>query len=145
MANRPHIFTAYDTPPKFVLEFGTSLTRQSERDACDVNTIMRAYELTGVLPHDGKKRFYLDVSEMSDYRTALDQIHHADNLFSQLPAQVRKRFGNDPAIFLDFVADPQNQAELEEMGLIQPENVEPEPKQPVEPATETAPEAPEGG
>ena len=45
-------------------------------------------------------------------------VASAQQEFDQLPAPVRKRFGNDPASFLDFVHDDSNIDEMAKLGLI---------------------------
>lgn len=133
-------YSRADRPPKVVKKnFGKSLTRQSEADACDVNLIMARYEKTGVLPSVGREAFFADVSEMGDYREALENVRRADEAFMSLPAKVRGRFGNDAAEFLDFCSDVENRAEMVEMGLIEDESGVPE----VVETPETP--APEGG
>lgn len=117
---RVKIYTAYNPPPAVRMSnWGASRTRQSEAEACDINAIMRRYEKTGVLPVEGREAFFADVSNMPDYRTALDHVHEARRYFMTLPADVREKFGNDPAGFLDFVADPDNRDEMVELGLLE--------------------------
>ena len=38
-------------------------------------------------------------------------------MFEELPSQIRKKFNNDPAQFLDFVQNENNKDALYEMGL----------------------------
>lgn len=101
-----------------VKKFGQSLTRQSEMRNADINLIMAKYEKTGVLPPATREGFFADVSQVGDYRDALNRVERADKYFLHLPAAIRKKFDNDPAAFLDYVSDKDNLAEIEEMGLI---------------------------
>lgn len=103
------------------------LTRQSEKDQADINKLMARYEKTGVLPpmREGGV-FGLDVSEVPDYREAVDMVRRADEFFMQYPAAVRSEFRNDPAVFLDFVMDPANAKRAEELGIF-PKGDTPEP------------------
>lgn len=138
-------YTAIDPPPKPVItRFGKTRTRVSEQDSVDVNKIVARYEKTGVLPVEGREAFYADVSNMGDYRTALEQVRMADEAFMQLPAALRARFDNDAAAFLDFTSDPANRAEMAELGLIEPlespADVPASPEPPVD-----VPEGPGGG
>lgn len=115
------IYHAYKVPPKVrVSDFGKSRTRQSEAAATNINAIMRKYEKTGLLPKgDARQAFYADVSEMGDYRTALENVRLAEESFMELPATLRREFQNDPAEFLDFCSDPTNRDKMAEMGLIE--------------------------
>lgn len=135
---RPRMYHAYDPPPPVRLDFTdkVSLTRQSEAGATDINKIMAKYEKTGVLPHTNRQQFFADVSTMGDYRTALDNIRTADEAFMELPAQLRARFENDAAIFLDFCSDPTNREEMVNLGLIEDKTgkvPEPSTEPPIEP------------
>lgn len=98
-----------------------SLAVQSAKEDADINTIVRRFGVTGVLPEVPRPPVYGDFSEsVSDYRTAMDLINAADRSFMALPAEVRARFANDPARFVDFVSNPDNLEECRRMGLAEP-------------------------
>jgi len=92
-------------------------TKQEFKAECDVNNIIRRFVRDGFIAHlaRGTPR-YLDVSEVADYRTALDQVRAANEFFAGLPAKVRARFDNDPARYLDE-AGSLSREELRELGL----------------------------
>ncbi len=93
--------------------------KQSHRDECDINFILRRYERTGLLtPVLQKPGEFMDVSEVGDYRTALHNVRAADEYFMQLSSRIRAEFDNDPALFLDFVADPEHEERARELGLL---------------------------
>lgn len=94
-----------------------SLAVQSERDDCDINVIMERFGHGVPLPGSLRIPTYGDFTGVSDYRSALDLISAADDSFMQLPADVRSRFQNDPARFVDFASDPRNLDEMRAMGL----------------------------
>lgn len=100
-----------------------SLTKQSEKDACDVNRIMAKYKSSGVLDHvaSATSRNFLDVSEVVDYQTALNTVQRAEDAFFSLPAKVRSRFHNDPHQLLVFLRDSSNRDEARKLGLLQGE------------------------
>lgn len=98
------------------------LTKQSFKNECDINMIMRRFKKT--MNADYLSRFqgyaggeFGDFSIVTDYRSALEQISLASDVFNQLPSQVRSRFRNDPAEFLDFCQNPANIDEMVSMGL----------------------------
>ena len=95
-----------------------SLAVQSERDECDINTIVRRFGLTGHLPVGVRMPSYGDFVGVSDYQSALHAIMDADDAFLAMPAEVRTRFDNDPAKFVDFCADPANMEEAVKLGLV---------------------------
>lgn len=103
-----------------------SLTRQEFKDECDLGKIVARFSSTP----EGREaleaaRGYVesrfeDVSQVTDFRSALETVEAANAAFMRLPAQVRTRFDNDPAAFLDFVDQPGNEAELVSLGLLSP-------------------------
>jgi len=96
-----------------------SRTHQSEAPACDINQIMAKFQKTGILEHrntfEGKYGDFIDAP--ADYHEAANIVLAADEMFSSLPSTIHSRFGNDPAAFVDFVANPKNQKELIALGL----------------------------
>ncbi|WNK13740.1 MAG: internal scaffolding protein [Microvirus sp.] len=99
----------------------TSLTKQSFADDCDINNIMRKYERTGVLDHVGMTvPQYGEYMGSMSYQESLNAILYAQDQFSDLPAELRARFGNDPAQLLAFVEDPANLEEGVKLGLFSP-------------------------
>lgn len=102
-----------------------SMTKQSFQEECDVNEIMRRFVRAGdpnvlnrLQAYSGG--VYGDFSGVTDYRSALDQIRRADEVFMALPAKVRAEFQNDAARFLDFCQEPRNLDRLRELGLAKP-------------------------
>lgn len=95
-----------------------TLTKQSEKDACDLNLIMARYEKTGVLPDMIRSNpQYGDFSSVPDFLQAQLLVRKANDQFAALDAHVRDRFGNDPAYMLAFCADPANAEEMVKLGL----------------------------
>lgn len=99
-----------------------SLTQQSFKKECDINEIMRRFKASGDPAYLQKlggytEGLYGDFSDVPDYRTALEQVKRAGDVFGALPAKVRARFSNDPAEFLDFCQNPANADELVNLGL----------------------------
>jgi len=93
-------------------------TKQSHKDECDINYIMRKFEKTGQLPDMIKSNpSYGDFSNVPDYQAALGMVEHAKEQFNALSAKVRARFNNDPSQFLAFATDPRNGAEMVKLGL----------------------------
>lgn len=97
---------------------GASRTKQSFRDECDINLIMKRYEATGVLQHlaRGAPQF-VDATSL-DYQASMELVIAAREQFDALPAKVRERFRNDPGEMLAFVEDEANRAEAIKLGLV---------------------------
>lgn len=119
----PNIITAYGPKIKVPLIFPSDegRTKQSFRDECDINVLMKRYEDTGTLEHITKRAaLYANVTAL-DFQRAMDIVANARTAFADLPASVRDRFDNDPQKMLAFVMDDENAAEAEELGLLSPE------------------------
>lgn len=108
----------------YATEVGTvSRTRQEFAAECDINTIMKKYAASGVISHINKAapRYY-DFSDVpADFQAAMNMMIEADGAFMRLPSDVRKRFGNDPAEFVQFAGEKDNLPQMREWGLAAPE------------------------
>lgn len=139
----------YDTHARDGISFsGKGRTKQSFRDECDINSVMRRWEKTGQLhPLQRYPPQYGDFTNVDDYQAAVNQVQQAEDAFMALPSRVRSRFGNDPAELLRFMADSANQAEAEKLGLVDPAP-KPDPKAapaaviPAAPVPEVQPQPP---
>lgn len=109
---------------KFVCR-NPSRTQQHYKDVCDVNKIMARFKKTVGVDYLSKFSGYCqgtfgDFSNVSDYRSALDQVMQVEDVFMDLPPEVRKKFSNDPALFLDAFnrKDISSIDDLVEFGLV---------------------------
>ena len=96
-----------------------SLAQQHQRDECDINYILKQFNVTGVLPQSPISPQYGDFSGIGDYHTALNRVIAADEEFMSLPAQLRARFENDPENLINFLNDDKNRDEAIELGLLE--------------------------
>lgn len=97
---------------------GPSATKQSFKEECDINNIMKHYQNTGVLEHVNRQQPRFGFVPALDLQEALTLVSEADEAFAGLSAEVRKRFENDPVELLKFVGDEGNREEAEELGLV---------------------------
>lgn len=107
-----------------------SMTQQDDAKDCDINLIMKRYTKTGQLPNILGTPLGGDFTNTADYREMVEQIQQANELFQEIPAEIRGRFLNDPAKFIEFASNPENLDELRKLGLANPpapEPVEPPP------------------
>lgn len=102
----------------FSYDSDSDRTQQSFKTECDINTLVKTYARTGVVPGQGIGGFEFAVDEIVDYQTALNRLMEADASFMRLPSAVRDRFMNDPGRLLAFVHNPDNRDEAIELGLI---------------------------
>ena len=94
-----------------------SRAKQSFKAECDINNIMAKYQKTGAVSHFAKNSPRYGDATGADFHTAMNLVTETQQLFLELPSSIRNRFGNDPSAFLDFVQNPDNRAEMVEMGL----------------------------
>lgn len=95
-----------------------TMTKQSFREECDINNIMARYKASGIIDHQNAHQGrYEDLPSELDYHADLLAVMSAQDAFASLPAAMRARFENDPAKFVGFVQNPDNQAEIDKMGL----------------------------
>lgn len=101
-----------------VVETGPGLTEQSHKAQCDINLILKDYVKTGLVRHAAQfEGRYDDVSAL-EFQDAMRLVRNAQEMFEQLPAATRKRFGNDPAAFLEFTQNPANGPEMARLGML---------------------------
>jgi len=98
-----------------------TLTQQHMKDECDINVLVKRFVVTGEIPQLNMPPLQGDFTEAPTYQEALNLMVEAQHAFMQHPAEVRARFENDPAKFVDFCSDPKNADDLRKMGLYSPE------------------------
>ncbi len=96
---------------------GKGRAKQSMKDECDVNLIVAQFTKTGFMSHvaTGLPSF-VDVSELTDYRSAIEHVRSVEEWFSGLPAEVRARFRNDAVEFMEYLDGGATEDEFEELG-----------------------------
>ena len=101
-----------------------TLTQQHFKDECDINNILRQFNITGLLPESALSPRYGDFTGITDYHSALNQVIAAEDEFMRLPADLRARFANDPAQLIEFLENSDNKNEAIKLGLVNnPENL----------------------
>lgn len=106
---------------------GPSMTEQSHKEKVNINTIMARATKTGMMKRRIEDPTYGDFTGALDYHSAVEKVMKAEADFMELPADVRKRFQNNPGGLIDFLADEGNREEAISLGLIDgpPEEVVP--------------------
>lgn len=131
---------------RYTTEVGKeSRTKQSFRDECDINRIMKRHAKTGLIDHlSTREPHYGDFSAAVDLHTAMEQVRAAQDDFAALPSEVRNLCLNDPEVLLRALASPEETAALFDAGLPMAEEYEPwredEPKAKEKPPEVTPPE-----
>lgn len=125
-------FRAYDADENSaktaIRTIGESMAIQSEKQNCDINVIVGRFQKTGVLMGRPAVPLPADVFyEVADYRTAMDAVVAGNNAFMSLPAELRKRFANDPQEYLEFCSNPDNLEEMRRLGIAKAAEPPPQP------------------
>ncbi len=98
--------------PKKVYEDGR--TKQCHKDECDIQKIMARFDRTGTISHLAKfEGVYADFSDFDFHKQTTD-LARGETIFNELPAEIRREFGQSPQEFFDFVNDPENAGKLRE-------------------------------
>ncbi|UDN67747.1 internal scaffolding protein [robinz microvirus RP_107] len=127
---RPHARVQWDgsvvNPVTGEVTYPPSLTKQEFQAECDINNIVKQYSTTGMMRHVSARAaqgMYTDLPDGIDFQESLHTVEEGRKAFMSLPSKTRSRFSNDPAEFLAFLSNPQNEAEARELGLLNPKPV----------------------
>lgn len=118
-------YTRY-APPKSPIADSSkpSLTQQEFKESCDINNILAKFavqaqalgvEPSQLMPQD--QGTYGDFSNLDDFQTAQNKIAFLNDQFSNLPSDVRRKFGDDLNTFIGAISDPSRIDELGELGV----------------------------
>lgn len=96
---------------------GGGRTRQSFKAECDINNLVAKYQKTGAVDHFAAHGAQYATVPAVSFTAAMNLVTSAQQMFNDLPSKLRKKFGNSPRNFLEFVQDPDNADEMRELGL----------------------------
>ncbi len=117
-----------------------SMTKQSLVDNADVNKIIKRYNKTGILQKATDFEGLYGEFDSMDMQDAMNKVAKAEELFLEVPSDIRARFGNDPGQFIDWVTNSDNREEAARLGLAKPMPPEQVPEVSQEPVPDTVPE-----
>lgn len=119
--------TAYDTYERFTSDCsGPSLTQQHFKDHTDIKILIDRYRSSDQIPYTMDKPPQYGDFVTGDFTEVMQIITAAQDDFMNLSSDLRARFSNNPAKFLDFVVDPKNLDEMRRLGLLRPDYSTPE-------------------
>ena len=107
-------------------------TKQSFKDSCDINKMLRKAQKTGSIAHLQKyPEAVYGVFEGYDLLEAHGQITRANDIFNDLPSEIRNEFNNDALKFAGFASNPENNERLRELlpAIAEPGSYFPNPVQ----------------
>lgn len=93
-------------------------TQHQFAEDCDINEIVRRFGLTGEMPQNLRMPVSGDFTAVTDFTAAMLAVKEAENEFMRVPADVRARFGNNPAALISFLENVENREEAISLGLI---------------------------
>ncbi len=118
-------YTRYKAPKSPVADSSKpSLTQQEFKESCDINNILAKFsvqaralgvEPSQLMPQD--QGTYGDFSNLDDFQTAQNKIAFLNDQFSNLPSDVRRKFGDDLNTFMSALSDPNRIDELGDLGV----------------------------
>lgn len=97
------------------------MAKQSMKEGTDINVIMGRYLKGGSIDHLARHGAKYGEFSPRTFHEAMNTVRAAEEMFLDLPAQTRKRFGNNPELFLEFIQNPENIPEMRKLGLALPE------------------------
>lgn len=98
---------------------GPSRTKQSFKDAADINNVVRQYAQTGVISNVTRREpIYGDFSEVADLQQSLERVQAAQAEFDALHPEIRFAAQNDPVQFLNMMASEEGVKALRAAGMI---------------------------
>lgn len=99
-----------------------SRTQQHFKDETNINSIMKRYKASGLLTDPLHKPTtypeFGDFTGIVDFQTMQNKQIQIRDYFMSLPAELRKRFENNPQNLMTFMSDPANVKEARELGLL---------------------------
>lgn len=114
--------------------------QQNFKDECDINVIVKRHGIGEIPIQNMRPTLTGDFTECKDFQDYMDVLVDADTKFKAMPADVRERFGNNPAAFVRFCDNVENIEEMRKLGLAHPKDPEPTPPEPM--LVRIAPEPP---
>nr|UXQ87963.1 MAG: internal scaffolding protein [Microvirus sp.] len=100
-------------------------TKQSFKQECDINNILKGYQKTGAIAHLNQHEPQYGEVSGDTFQESMQIVQEAQQLFNELPSSIRERFQNKPNQFLDFVQNNENHDELIKLGLAHPAKKKP--------------------
>lgn len=93
-------------------------TEQAHKNQCDVNRIIEKFDKNGIITHVSKFEGKFGDFTGIEFQTMQQQVALAQNMFNELPPDIRAEFENNPRNLLTFMENPDNREKAIKMGLI---------------------------
>ena len=99
------------------LNYDDGRTKQAFKDQCDINKMLKKAQQKGSLAHIQKypELAYGEFDGEFDLLTAHKRINRANEIFGELPSEIRSEFNNNALKFVTWAANPDNNSRLAEL------------------------------
>lgn len=101
-----------------VMDPSMDRTKQAFKSECDINELVRRFGITGKMNTLSRVPLVGDFQDAGDFQSAMEAVRSAEEVFMEVPAYLRKRFGHDPQQLIEFLNDDKNRDEAVRLGLI---------------------------
>ncbi len=97
-------------------DYSDGRTKQAFKDSTDINKLLMRAQQGETISHLAKHgAIYGDFTDIDDLLTGMTRLERGNQIFAQLPGEVRCEFDQSPQKFFNFVNNPQNSERLEEL------------------------------
>ena len=93
------------------------IVEQSHKDEVNINNIVKRHGIDMLQKIAAMQQPQWDNNPSNDFQESMEIVTKAQQTFEQLSSDVRKKFNNNPAEFMDYVQNPENQNGLISLGL----------------------------
>ena len=94
-----------------------TMTKQADFEKANIHCVLKKYQKTGLLPQRTVEPLQGTLPNVESYHDAMNVLTEAQQSFDALPSDLRDKFENNPAKFLEFVTNADNLDEMVELGL----------------------------
>ena len=114
------LYVKYDRKPQMI-DPKTGLTQQSFKDECDINVLLNHWIKTGVMPSFNQAQpVYGDVSDMLSPQEAANLRIHAQEIYNDLPDDVREKYQHPMDYFEAVLAAEEVEGTMDPLDVIVP-------------------------
>jgi phage internal scaffolding protein len=102
-------------------------TKEAFAEESNINNIVDKYLKTGIMTHVSQYKENYGEATSQDFKAAMDLVTRTQQMFDDLPSELRNKFNGNPSDFLDYVQNPNNKDEITRLGLTTtPEELNPQ-------------------
>ena len=113
----PTVKNMFSPSERVVSPKGIKPAKQEFKDDADLNSIMRKFQKSDAIDHFAKYQGEYGGIGPANLQQAMNTVITAQTMFDELPSSVRNRFSNSPQDFLEFVQNPDNYQEAQELNI----------------------------